>query len=240
MLRVLHEIADPAAHGIDAEALQAEITQLRQRVAGAELYRSLVPGETAFAVSILAVDEHSYSAVVRDTQNCPTYHQLLQAVGAEIYVAEPFAVDNGCWVSEEASTRGADSVIAWPGDAPVRIAIHNAVQDNPEMRALTAAEIADTRREPGCETYCWYENAELSNHLLLLELWSDQRIYDLHWFGRMVTAAYRGDSGRQPAEMQRGTPSREFYRYHHFDYHYGRLLPRRAEHNSHTVRWTAR
>ncbi|MBV7281911.1 putative quinol monooxygenase [Corynebacterium sp. TAE3-ERU30] len=240
MLRVLHEIADPAAHGIDPEALRTEIAHLREQLPSAELYRSLVPGEPALAVSILVADETSWSGVVRARESYPTYHQLLRAVGAEIYAAESFAVQNGQWVSEETLTENSDSVIFWPGDAPVRIAIHNAVQDNPEMRALTATEIADTRREPGCESYCWYENVELKNHLLLLELWSDQQIYDLHWFGRMDTGDYRGDSGRQPGEMYRGQPSREFYRYHHFDYHYGRLLPRRAAHNSRTVRWSAR
>lgn len=236
MIRVIHVI-DEAPEG-----LAEEVRAVRELpgIAQAELYRSLGVNagerESVAAVAILAESEAAYSALIDALSAYPALRHVVVAGRTEAYTQAPYELIDGKWtpVSRESSC------ISWPADSEISIVIQGAYAPNPEMRALTAAEIAETRREPGCVFYAWMENVELDNHLMLLEVWADQQIYDAHWFGRLATADYRGDSGRQPAPPLRGTPSREFYRRQEFAYHYGRILPARIDHYTQTIVWSPR
>ncbi len=107
--------------------------------------------------------------------------------------------------------------------------------------AVLEREVPETLRETGCEFYDWLRNVELADHLLLVELWADQEIYDMHNDLRMVTAEYRGPSHRQPVESTRGGgTSREFYRQHGYRPMYGRWQPIEDADQSIGVKWGAR
>lgn len=62
------------------------------------------------------------------------------------------------------------------------------------------------------------KNGEVKDHLLLLELWRDQRVYDCH-----CTAEDRADPVRVPSEY--GSYALEFYCHQDLVHHHGRLLP---------------
>ncbi|QPK79115.1 antibiotic biosynthesis monooxygenase [Corynebacterium lizhenjunii] len=232
MLRSIHS-AQTAPEG-----LLSDVRAIRQRagIHQAEQYVSLVPGEYVTAVTLLAQDEHSFSTLIRELVDYPAFRTLLETGSTELYQQCTFEMHAGKW--SPAGREG--SVIHWPAQGPVSILIQGAYGANEHMRALTIQEIVDTRREPGCEFYAWMENVELPNHLMLLERWTDQQIYDAHWLGRMATSDYRGDSGRSAVSPVRGVASREFYRQQPFEFHYGRLLPANVRHYSHTVTWTPR
>ncbi|MCT2338266.1 putative quinol monooxygenase [Corynebacterium sp. p3-SID1056] len=233
MIRIIHRGATDSP-----EQLLADVASLRQRegIKEAEAYQTLAVEDEDCAVAILAEQVADYAAVVEKLPELPHLHQFVQDGATELYEQSAYALVDGVWAPEA----GSDSRIMWPASGPVSIVIQNAFVDNPEMRALTAQEITETRREPGCCYYAWMENLELPNHLMLLEVWADQTIYDHHWFGRMATGEYRGDSGRTATTPQRGALTREFYRQQSFEYHYGRLLPAATENYSHSVVWSAR
>ncbi|MFV8382406.1 putative quinol monooxygenase [Corynebacterium hindlerae] len=220
------------------DALLTEIAAAREAVAQCEVYRSLAAGEEAYALAMLCDDEKDIAALLERSGQFPALSQIFTDGDVEIYRQSSYQLADGCWTPTDATTE--PGPIMWPAAGPVSIVIQGAYQPNELMRELTAREIAETRREPGCIHYAWYENIELPDHLMLLELWSDQRIYDLHWQGRMRSVELRGDSGRQPAPMLRGEPSREFYRQQAFELHYGMFLPREPERYAETVRWGAR
>lgn len=231
-LRIIHR-ADDAPDG-----LIAEVRELREvaGVAQAELYRTLATAERDHAVAILLESEEHLAAYLARLEESPLLKGLVEEGHTEVYRQQRYQLENGKWVPENPGV----PLIMWPASGAVSIVIQNACEPNPEMRSLSAQEIEDTRREPGCEYYAWFENVELENHLMLLEVWKDQAIYDAHWFGRMATADYRGNSGRIATTPQRDHSSREFYRLQQFSLHYGRLLPAQISHYSHTVDWTAR
>lgn len=238
MIRAIHVIDTPPA------GLGQEVSALRERdgIVQAEMYRSLavVDGtrEATVAVAILAESEAVYADWISGLEQGSALRALVEGGRTEVYERRQYHLAGGRWAPLESD--GQPPVIAWPAAGPVSIVIQGAYQPNEQMRQLTAREIADTRREPGCVFYAWMENVELDNHLMLLEVWDNQRIYDAHWFGRLATGDYRGDSGRQPATPARGEASREFYRQQSFDFHYGRLLPAAVDNYSESILWTAR
>lgn len=240
-----------ATHVIDAapEGLNADVQAIRARggIVQAEQYRSLGlldngEQEATTAVAILAESEAVYSDLIRDLKQYPAFAELVQHGRIELYDQSSYGLAEGRWapLPEPGADALPQSVITWPARGEVSIIIQGAYEPNVEMRALTAAEIADTRREPGCVFYAWMDNVELPNHLMLLEVWADQRIYDAHWFGRMATGEYRGDSGRVATTPERGAASREFYRRQQFEFHYGRLLPASIDNYSETIVWPSR
>ena len=202
----------------------------------ATVYRSLAEGEEKiYAFTLLFPDEAAIETFLAEAPNGPA-DELLRHATIDCYVQSSYALIDGVWTPTDAIQ---DSRIMWPGNSPVRIVIETACENNPAMYAMTSEEISQTRAEPGCLQYAWYEDVDRPGDLLLLELWDNQVIYDAHWFGRMKTSDYRGDSGRKPSPRQRGEVSREFYRHQPFEYHYGRLLPADTAHYSHTVIWGA-
>lgn len=238
MIRAIHVIDNPPA------GLGQEVRTLRDRdgIAQAELYRSLglVDGtqENIWAVAILADTETTYAEWLSGLEQGSALRAVVEGGRTEVYEQRQYHLAGGRWAP--LGSDGTAPTIAWPASGPVSIIIQGAYQPNEQMRQLTAREIADTRREPGCVFYAWMENVELENHLMLLEVWDNQHIYDAHWFGRLATGVYRGDSGRKPATPVRGEPSREFYRQQSFDFHYGRLLPASVDNYSESILWTAR
>lgn len=244
MLRVLHEFGEDA----DRQALLEETSRLREEpgCASAELYATLAADETELALTMLWETEAAYDAFWARAL-AGGYPALVGPVTGtsdedetavtEFYRRSTFALREGVWVPEdsEESTRK----IFWPAAGPVRIIIQNAVQASEAMYDRIRAEIAETRREEGCLEYAWYENVDLPGHLLLLELWADQVIYDRHWHLRGATAAYVGDTLRVPAEPQRGPVAREFYRWQDFRHHYDRWLPAHPAAYATTVSWPA-
>ncbi|OFT86224.1 putative quinol monooxygenase [Corynebacterium sp. HMSC29G08] len=217
-------------------ALLAELEALRTQFQPqeAEAFRSLAEGEDdALGLSMLFESESDISALLEHIREFPALQQAFNTGALELYKQELFKLDGDKWVP----SRGYEPRIMWPARGGIRIVILGTYEENPEMRQLTAQEIAETRREPGCLSYAWYENLEEPNHLVLLELWSDAVQYDAHWYGRTETVEYRGDSGRVPTKSKRGRAAREFYRHQEFDLQYGRLLPKNPFDYSQTVVW---
>lgn len=237
MLRVLHDFTGP----VERDLLVRSAGALRSSVGcvSAEAYAS-VTGDEHVALTALFESEQDYwtvwdaaakvddlRAVLDDPQRCVT----------EFYQRTDFAVADGIW-APVAADRAARRIF-WPANGQVRIIIEYAVQPNDRMRALAVREIADTRHEPGCLQYDWLESLEVPEQLLLLEVWSDQVIYDRHSQKRVDTAAYRGDSLRKVAEPKRGVASREFYRRQCFSPQYDRWLPADVAGYSASVHWPA-
>lgn len=230
MLRVLHTFAPERA-----EQVQADVAALREEdgCVSAELYRSQDLG----AIACLWRDEPAYWAHwarVIDSGIVPELRTLVDEASTEFYRQEPYVLDAGKWVP--AAPPEAERRIFWPARGAVRIIIQGAYNYTPEP---TRAEVIATRREPGCEQYDWLENIDLPGHLMLLEVWTDQAIYDRHWQLRRDTVEYRGDSGRTPRPMERGEAVREFYRQQAFAPHYDRWLPAATEEVATTVTWPA-
>lgn len=252
MLRVLHEFADAA---VDLDVLRTETARLRgvPGCASAELYATLAEGGSAvdgsgsaLALTMLWHTEAAYDAFWR-TELADDGSVLVplvtggvgrqDVVATEFYRQAPFVLRDGVWIPADSDP--ATRTIFWPAGGAVRIIIQNAVHASPAMYDRIRAEIAETRREEGCQAYAWYEDVDLPGHLLLLEVWADQVIYDRHWALRGATAAYVGDTLRTPATPQRGPVTREFYRRQQFRHHYDRWLPSDPHAYATTVSWPA-
>lgn len=229
MIRIVHRFDNLGG-------LQEELPGLQRILGEAELYTTLAQGEQGYALSILCRDENTYGTVLDSLGDFPAYAAMLLGPSVtECYQQEQFTLTDNVWVPLDRP----HPAISWPGRGAVSVIIHTACEENNNWRELTAAEIAETRREPGCEFYAWFENINAPCDLLLLETWATGQLYDVHWLGRVRSTAYRGNSGRTPTPRARGEVSREFYRRQEFQFHYGRLQPVRAEDISHTIEWRA-
>ncbi|MDO4761634.1 MAG: antibiotic biosynthesis monooxygenase [Corynebacterium sp.] len=213
--------------------LAEELPQLREQSISAELYRSIMPGENSHALILGLDSEEQAGAFITNLSEFPATKAVFTSADMECYQQQNFQIVSNVWTPDSQP----NPALAWPSRGKIRILIQGCYQPNPDMVALTAQEVRDTRREPGCEQYTWFENVELKHHWVLLELWSDQQIYDAHWFGRVRSVEYRGDSGRVPATPHRGAVSREFYRQQVFAFRYGRVEPATAANLSHTIVW---
>lgn len=231
MIRALHEFAvsNQGEAAASPQDLTGEIARMRSEpgCVTAELYRMLEPVRLPdHALTSLWADEAAFWAFWEKLLS-GAYPALAGLLGGddaatEFYARTPFKLEDGVWIPEEPTGQRR---IYWPARGAVRIIIETAVTASDAMYAKIAEEVAETRREDGCETYAWFENVELAGHLLLLELWSDQVIYDRHWHLRLVSADFRGDTLRYPASPQRGLVTREFYRQQTFRHYYDRWLP---------------
>lgn len=235
-LRILHEFFDASVLADlvgETEALRAEDACI-----SAEVYRAM-GGEEHFALTLIWRDEHSYWQLWDRVLagQYPTLGRLARsgAINAEFYTRSAYELAGGRW--QPAGEGEAARRIVWPARGAVRIIIQGAYHASADMAELTAQEVEETRREHGCLDYLWMENVELDGHLMLLELWADQQIYDHHWEIRNQTAEFRGNSGREPRTPTRGIATREFYRHEAFTHHYDRWQPARIEDYSATVVW---
>lgn len=231
-LRTLHVLPGHP----DPQGLAATLAPVRAAdgCLAAELYESCT-GASHLVLTTQWASETAFSAwwtAVEQSGGDLVETLLAGEVTHEIYPrSEQFLPRDGVW------RREVDSVISWPAGGGVRILIEYAVIPDEQTYAVIAREVPQTLRETGCEFYDWLRNVELADHLLLVELWSDQEIYDLHNELRNVTVDYRGPSHRQPTESTRGRTSREFYRRHAYRPLYGRWLPASEAEQSIGVSW---
>lgn len=235
-LRVLHEFTDPAL--VDEIVAAADRLRDTPGCASAEVYRTLAD-EDHWALTEIWDSEDDYARhwdrIVAGEE--PALREIAVRGSTEFYARAPYALVGARWVPE-----GEDETarrIFWPARGALRIIIQNAYEPEPTMREATRAEIDETRREPGCLAYAWMENVEVPNHLMLLEVWSDQLIYDRHWEGRLRSVELRGDSGRRATAPSRGPVSREFYRQQRFQAQYGAWQPAEVGEWAASVSWSA-
>lgn len=246
-LRVLHTFDSDD----DFAALRDEVGQLRDEPGcrTAELYTSVSPDDRFHALTAVWASEAEFDAWWDRARHgeYPTLFALVaendpddadvDRAGTEIYRQTSFALRDGVWVPEASDEKA--RTIFWPARGPVRVLIQNAVGTSDAMYAKIRAEVIDTRREEGCVEYAWLENIDLPGHLLLVEVWADQTLYDRHWTLRQRTAAFVGDNLRKPADPERGPVSREFYRYQDFRHHYDRWLPVDPDAHATAIMWPA-
>ncbi|MDA4109386.1 antibiotic biosynthesis monooxygenase [Mycolicibacterium holsaticum] len=235
MLRVLHEY-----QAGDHTQLLEETTRMRGEVGcrSAELYRS-IGSAASFALATVWEDEPAYwrwwAGVVGGS-----YPNLFSLVStgqpSEFYHQQGFQLADSVWAPADLD-EGARKIF-WPARGPVRIIIETAFEASEALRGGLLADVAETRREPGCVAYDWLENVELPGHLLLLELWSDQVIYDRHWAIRLSTAGFRGNPPPMVAP-QRGALTAEFYRHQQFRHQYDRWMPDEVSLYATAVSWPA-
>lgn len=228
MLRVLHVLDNP--YDDPRDPLLIEIAGLRDEpgCVSAEIYKTLAEGEEVYALTSIWESEEAYATFWTTAMTGDGYETLTHMVTrdetvTEFYQRVEYALTDGVW--QVAGRDKSHQRVFWPASGEVRIIIQNAVNASDEMYAKIRGEIAETRREEGCLEYAWCENVELPGHLLLLETWANQVIYDRHWQMRGDTAEFCGDNLRRPAEPQRGPVSREFYRRQVFRHHYDRWMP---------------
>ena len=238
MLRVLHDITGPVGRG----QMISAATALRDApgCVSAEAYASMIGDEHTALTMVFEHESDYWAAWSNPPKAYSDLHNVLTDDAhcvTEFYEITDFGVANGVW-APKGTDRDARRIF-WPARGEVRIAIQYAVAPNDEMRALVAPEVAETRREPGCLQYDWMESLELPEHLLLLEIWSDQVIYDRHAQMRVDTATFRGDSKRVRSEPSRGLTSLEFYRRQMFRVQYDRWMPADVAEYSASIHWPA-
>ena len=237
-IRILHRLTLP----LSADDRLTEEARLVRALPGcreAEAYRSLRdPHEVA--VVQLWEEESAHDAYAADVADATTPSLVAELaardeVRTEAYAHEYFSPVDGVWT---AASQGAERRIVWPARGPVRIIIQSCFADpEGEAPALLDNE-QETLREAGCEEFAWMRGIEDTRHILLLERWTDQRLYDQHWVLRRRTAS--GGPARKRAERSLGTNGAEFYRHQEFRLLYGRWLPTDPEAYPTTVDWPAR
>ncbi|WP_244931381.1 antibiotic biosynthesis monooxygenase [Nocardioides sp. W7] len=242
-LRILHRLTLPATATASATAtgrLAAEAVAARSLPGcrEAEAYRSLSSPDQVAVVQLWEdEDAHdAYAAAVADgaVASLPAELASRDEAGTEAYAHEYAAPVEGVWT---AASQSAGRRIVWPARGAVRIVIQSCFADpDAEAPGLLANE-AETRREPGCLEFAWMRGVEDPRHILLLELWESQRIYDQHWLLRRRSGS--GGPARVRAERTFGSNGAEFYRQQEFRLLYDRWLPRAEDAWSTTVDWPA-
>lgn len=238
MLRVLHDITGR----VDRPRLVEAAAALRDvpGCVSAEVYASMIGDDHTALTMVFERESDYWSAWSNAPQAYADLHDVLtddDLCVTEFSLVTSFGIADGVWAPADAD-RDARRIF-WPARGEIRIAIQYAVEPNDEMRGLVRPEVIETRREPGCLQYDWMENVELPEHLLLLEIWSDQVIYDRHAQKRVDTAAFRGDSKRRRTEPQRGITSLEFTRRQTFQLQYDRWMPADVADYSASIHWPA-
>lgn len=236
-IRILHRLTLPDAAD---ERLAAEDSALRELPGclQAESYRSL-RSPAAVAVLRLWEDEaahDAYAAAVADGTVASLAAELAgrDEASGEAYRHEYFAPVDGVWTAE---SQGAGRRIVWPAGEAVRILIQTCFPDTEREAPALLANEHETLREPGCLEFTWMRGVEDQRHILLLELWASQRLYDQHWVLRQRTAS--GGQASRRIERTRGSNGLEFYRHQEFRLLYGRWLPADERSWSTTVDWPA-
>lgn len=239
-IRALHQLAA-------GESQNAELVDYVQRARKepgcmeAECYRSIDdPGSVAIVE--LWRDQHSYGDYWARVLEDPGQGVVLRAAsrhaqgdsGSEFYRHQYFQRDR-IWVAVDHQDR--TQKVFWPAAGSVRIVIQGSQANVEETLPALLDNARETRREPGCLQFDWLRSVEFPNHMLLLELWGDQAIYDAHWQLRIKTGSGGGGAVREPAPRQQGSNGQEFYRYQPFTHLYDRWVPADVTKWSETVIW---
>ena len=236
-LRILHRALLPTS----ADERLATESAAARTVPGcleADVYRSLDDPAEIAAVELWQ-DEAAYGAHMAALADGSRTSLLVELAArdearTEAYAHEYAALVDGVWTT---SSRTPGGPIAWPARGAVRIVIQSCFADvDAEAPGLLANE-RETRREPGCEEFTWMRGVEDTRHILLLELWGSQRLYDQHWTLRRRTGS--AGAARIRAERSHGTGGAEFYRQEELRLLYDRWLPRDPQAWSTTVDWSA-
>lgn len=237
MIRILHRLSLPGT----ADARLAEESEVLRSLPGcleAEAYRSLrVPDDVA--VVQLWRDQPTFDAHV--TALATGERRCLAAEFAgrdasvdEIYRHQYFTPVDGVWT---AAGREATSRVSWPAGGPIRIVIQSCFENPQAEAASLLANEEETLREPGCKEFGWFCGIEDPRHVLLLEHWRSQRLYDQHWNLRLRTGST--GASRRRAERSTGSNGAEFYRRQPFRLLYDRWVPADEDAWSTTVDWSA-
>ncbi|MCL3819413.1 antibiotic biosynthesis monooxygenase [Aeromicrobium wangtongii] len=153
--------------------------------------------------------------------------------GGEFYRHQPYRLDT-TWIP--ADHREDVAKIHWPAGGAVRIICQNSQSNVDEITPALLDNARETGREPGCVQFEWFTSVELAGHMLLLELWQDQVVYDAHWAFRLKTGS-GALPARQSTERAQGTNGLEFYQHQPFTHLYDRWLPVDLGRWSETVIW---
>jgi quinol monooxygenase YgiN len=238
-IRALHQLVADDSQG-------AELVDYVQRVrkqpgcVEAECYRSVDDPRNAGIVELWR-DQHAYGDYWTRVLDSPEQDVVLRAAaqpgpgraGSEFYRHQYFYRDR-IWVPVDHRDR--TQKVRWPASGSVRIIIQNSQSNVDTIAPVLLGNARETRREPGCLQFEWFRSIEFRNHMLLLELWQDQAIYDAHWHLRIATGS-GGAVAREPAPRQQGSNGLEFYRYQPFTHLYDRWLPADVTRWSETVIW---
>lgn len=237
MIRILHRLALPGT----ADARLADEAEALRTLPGcleAEAYRSLRAPDQVAVVQLwsdqTAVDGHVAALATGERRCLAAEHAGRDESVDEIYPHQYFAPVEGVWT---ATGRTATNRVAWPAGGPVRIVIQSCFEDPAAEAPGLLANEEETLREAGCEEFGWFLGIGDPRHVLLLEHWRSQRLYDQHWNLRLRT----GSTGapRRRAERSHGSNGAEFYRRQRFRLMYDRWLPADEDTWSTTVDWPA-
>lgn len=152
----------------------------------------------------------------------------------EIYLFTPFTRRGWTWMP---ASRSGPAHIHWENSAAVRVLYQYALPVG--VAAFDPINTDETLREPGCEQFEYFADVGGDGHHVLLELWSNQYTYDVHWRLRQVS----GESSEAPQMtcMPAGAPVSddviEFYRHRPMRCLYGVWGPMEDYHASHTIDW---
>ncbi len=129
--------------------------------------------------------------------------------------------------------------IRWPSHGAVRIVSQSA--SDPTLEGDRTRHNEDTRAEPGCLQYEQFRSIEFPVHVAGLELWSDPRIYDIHYLHRTVQRL-EGTLARPPApahtvERVYGENGFEFYPHIYYAPVGGVWQPEEEAQRMVTVQW---
>lgn len=155
--------------------------------------------------------------------------------GIEIYPIAPFGrAPDGTW--QRTGVPLIESV-RWPARSGVRIILQLNLSGEAERSAL--AEMLTTREEPGCLQFEYFRGVEFPENTLLMELWKDPEIFDLHHLRRLRDDIFSDKKrpARAPIERRYGDKSFEWYQHNYFCLVDSIWQPERPEERSNTVRW---
>ena len=239
-IRALHQLV---ADGSQDAGLVDYVQRVRKEPGclEAECYRSLVDPKNVGIVELWQ-DQHSYGDYWARVLDRPEQDAVLRTASqhpqgessSEFYRLQYFYPDR-VWVAVDHQDR--TQKIFWPTSGSVRIIIQGSQANIDETLPAVLENVRETLREPGCLQFEQFRSIEFPNHMMLLELWRDQAIYDAHWQFRIKTGSGSAGVVREPAPRQQGSNGLEFYRYQPFTHLYDRWVPANVANWSETVIW---
>lgn len=131
-------------------------------------------------------------AVAQVLEDCePPHHNGLVASprrhgvsGLEFYRFSRFSAPDGPWFADDPAERA--ETIRAPIWGKVRIVIQITADPAADIAPRLEAS-AHTRAEPGCEHFEFMRSLDYPENTVLIELWTNAELYDLHWLPRVRT-----------------------------------------------------
>ncbi|MFG1667698.1 putative quinol monooxygenase [Streptomyces sp. Y7] len=236
--RVLHQLTD--SENRDAELI--EHVQRVRKEAGcteAECYRSALDPQKV-AIVELWQDQYAYgdywTRVLSSADPGPVLRSAssqAQGESASEFYRHQYFYPDPVWVA--AGHKDRTQKIFWPAGDGVRVIIQTSMPNVDAALPALLENMRETQREPGCLQFELLRSIEFPNHILLLELWPSQQIFDAHWQLRMKVGS--DEEAPEPAPRQQGSNGMEFYRHQPFQHLYDRWMPAEVTKRSETVIW---